>query len=105
MKLIRNYNYDPHRAGRRKLAIEAFDDNCIIFSTTTKKFYTPVDFVESNEQVIYVTIGAEEHCNCKLHSVEFTAECKLSEFQEALNEYQTFMHKLTTAFSSHPSNG
>jgi hypothetical protein len=85
---------------RKKLSIKAFDSGCVICSNG--KFYTPREFLESDEKVTFMRNGLDEYSNCALHYPKNAIERKLEDLRKAHREFESFMQSLTTAFELHP---
>jgi hypothetical protein len=87
---------------RKKLAVRAFEKGTLIYSTASRKFYTPREFLDSNEKVVITKNGLDELCNCKLHYPKNAIEKKLEDLRNAQLEFDMFMKKVMTAFELHP---
>ena len=87
---------------RKKLAVRAFEKGTLIYSTASRKFYTPREFLDSNEKVVITKNGLDELCNCNLIYPKSAVERKLEDLQKAQQEFDRFMKKLMTAFELHP---
>ena len=48
---------DPNYEGRKKVAIKAFNGGYVIFAKDSQRFYTPREFLNSDERVIIEKIG------------------------------------------------
>ena len=93
---------DPEYEARKKLALKAFQHGTLIFSTASQKFYTPRDFLASNEKVVITKNGLDELCNCTLIYPKSAVERKLEDLHKAQQEFDEFIKKLMTAFELHP---
>ena len=87
---------------RKRLAVKAFESGTLIYSTYSHKFYTPREFLDSNEKVVITKNGMDELCNCKLHYPKNAIERKLEDLRRAQDEFDSFLKKVMTAFELHP---
>lgn len=91
---------DPDYEARKKLSVKAFESGCVICSKG--KFYTPREFLESDEKVTFMKSGMQEYSNCPLHYPKHAIERKLEDLRKAHKEFESFMQSLITAFELHP---
>lgn len=87
---------------RKKLAIEAYEKGCVIFSPDTQRFYTPRDFIDSDEIVVYRTVGMDKYSNCGLMKPEHAISKKLEVLQNAETDFKDFMKRIINAFEMSP---
>ncbi len=85
-----------------KLAMKAFNAGCIIYSHETECWYTPREFMECEERVVYKTLGMEKHTNFTLLYPEHAIKKKLVDLHRAEQEFDAFMQKMLTAFTFSP---
>ncbi len=84
------------------LAMKAYDSGCIIFSHDTKKWYTPREFMDSDESVVFKQLGMEKQTNFTLISPDHAIKRKLEDLHKAEQDFDAFMRKILTAFQLSP---
>ena len=89
---------DQFYKDRLKLAQQAFDSGCMLFSADTKKWYTPREFVNSGEQLIPSGAGLDTYRNVTRFYPKYAIEKMLQEKEEADRVFKEFMLKLVDAF-------
>jgi hypothetical protein len=85
-----------------ELAMKAFDAGCIIYSQDTCNWYTPREFMESNERVVWKMLGLEKHSNFTLMYPRHAIERKMEDLQKAQIEFDVFIKKVLGAFQIGP---
>jgi hypothetical protein len=93
---------NPDYEARLEVSLKAFESGCVIFSSTTKTFYTPRDFLDSDEKVIITKLGLDEHSNCILHHPKHAISRKIEDLQKAHKDFENFVQRMMTAFELHP---
>lgn len=87
---------------RLKIAMEAYNKGCVIFSENTRKWYTPREFVDSDEKVIFKRVGLDNYSNFTNFYPAFAIKSKLEALHDAEQEFQDFMKKMLNAFELRP---
>jgi hypothetical protein len=102
---------DPDYEERRKVALRAYEKGLLIHSQTTGMIYTPREFLDSNEKVIYELRGVETYSNLTHFYPKAAIETKLGnlrrargELEKAERDLQDFMDRLLKAFEVLPKN-
>ncbi|MGN7203944.1 hypothetical protein ACTHQF_06690 [Pedobacter sp. SAFR-022] len=85
-----------------KLAMKAFKAGCIIYSHETKQWYTPREFMDCDERVVFKAMGMEKHTNFTLLYPEHAIKKKLEDLCRVEQEFDTFMKKMLAAFKFSP---
>lgn len=98
---LRDKNSEAYKA-KLKIALKAFDTGSLIISTETQKWYTPREFMESNERVQVKTYGMQEYSNFTLHYAQNAIKKKLEELHLAQAELDAMVEKVLTAFEFSP---
>jgi hypothetical protein len=98
---LKDQNYEE----RKKVAIKAFNGGYVIFAKASKRFYTPREFVNSNEVVVIEKIGLDEYMNCTLINPKHAIGRKLEDLQKAQKEFEQFIESMMSAFDLHPLKG
>lgn len=93
---------DPMYEERVSLATRAFASGCIIFSSDTKEWYTPREFVESNEVLIKSTLALQDYSNMTLLFPKTVVGKELEILQKAQERYNKSMDRILTAFELKP---
>ena len=93
---------DSNYEGRKKVAIKAFNGGYVIFAKDSQRFYTPREFLNSDERVIIEKIGLDEYMNCTLIDAKHAIGRKLEDLQKAKKEFDQFMNSMMNAFDLHP---
>lgn len=102
MKIVGKENHTPAYRARLKLAMEAHERGCIIFSHDTKKWYTPREFLDSEETVAYRKLGLNDYANHTLMYPKSAIEFHLEAIHTAEQQFQEFMKRMLTAFNINP---
>ena len=95
---------DKDYEARKTLSLQAFEKGCVIFSSTSGKFYTPREFLDSGEQLKVLHSGVNSYTNWNLHYPKSAIGKKLEDLQKAQKDFDEFMTKMMTAFDLHPVN-
>jgi len=89
---------DPDYEKRLNIAMKAHELGCLIYSSDTGEWYTPREFVESDEKVVYTRNGLTEYHNFSTFYAKFAIESELSKLHKAEERFQKFMTKVQKAF-------
>jgi hypothetical protein len=84
--------------------MDALNSGCVINSNDTRKWYTPREFMESDERVVFTIIDLNEHINFTLIYPKHAIKRKLDELHAAEEDFQSFMPKMLNAFKLSPIN-
>lgn len=85
-----------------KVAMDAFNSGCVIHSNDTGKWYTPREFMDSNERLVFTKVDFNEHINFTLIYPSHAIKRKLHDLQAAEQDFQSFMLKMLDAFQLSP---
>ena len=80
------------------VAMKAFDAGCIIYSQERKCWYTPREFMECDERVVFGGLGLEKHINFTLLYPHHAIERKFEDLKRAHAECDAFVKRMLTAF-------
>jgi hypothetical protein len=83
---------------KREIAVRAFNSGCIIYSQDTYKWYTPREFMESNERVVLKEAGLEKYSNFTLLYPKHAIEREMEKLKKAQLDFDIFMKKVFDAF-------
>ncbi|WP_316780416.1 hypothetical protein [Pedobacter antarcticus] len=87
---------------RKQLAMDAHRSGCVIFSPETQKYYTPREFLDSNEVVIYSMKGMVPGPNFELIKPKIAIRKKLEDLNKTESEFQEFLRRMMSAFEMAP---
>lgn len=93
---------DSHYDSRVEVAINAFDNGCMIFTLETKKWYTPREFVNSGELVFYNDKIKKVYNNVRLIPAKKALEIRLEDLEKAQDAFKDFVKRLNGAFNLVP---
>jgi len=93
---------DPDYDKRLDIAMKAHESGCLIYSCDTCEWYTPREFVESDEKVVYTRNGLTDYHNFSTFYPKFAIESELSKLHKAEERFQKFMSKVQSAFDYNP---
>jgi hypothetical protein len=93
---------DKEYQQRLEIAMKAFEAGCVIRSNDTGKWYTPREFLESNEKVIYTRKGLEDFRNFSTFYPASAIKSRLDALHNAEQEFHEFMTKIVHAFDFSP---
>ncbi|WP_316743401.1 hypothetical protein [Pedobacter antarcticus] len=96
-----NNNSEEYQ-NRKKLALEAYEKGCVIFSPQSQRFYTPREFIDSDEIVTYKMVGMSKFSNCGLMEPKYAIAKKLEVRNRAEIDFKDFMERMMKAFELHP---
>lgn len=85
-----------------KLAMKAFEAGCIIYSHESRHWYTPREFMDCEEKVVFKQLGIERYTNFTLFYPQHAIKKKLEDLHRAEQEFDEFMRKMLTAFQLSP---
>lgn len=92
------------RAHRSKLALKAYNDGCMIYSSDSQSWFTPREFVDSKEVIVYRSYaGNTSVANMTLHYVKSAIQAEEERLASAVKRNQEFMEKVLNAFDLHPT--
>lgn len=80
------------------VAMKAFNAGCIIYSQDRKCWYTPREFMECDERVVFGGMGLEKHINFTLMYPHHAIARKFEDLQRAQAACDAFVKKVLTAF-------
>jgi hypothetical protein len=83
---------------KREIAVRAFESGCIIFSQDTRKWYTPREFMESDEKVVFKVLGLDKYSNFTLFYPKHAIEREMEKLYKAQADFDTFMKKVLDNF-------
>lgn len=84
------------------IAMKAFEAGCIIYSHESKQWYTPREFMDCDERVVFKAMGMEKHTNFTLLYPEHAIKKKLEDLHRAEQEFDAFVQRMLTAFQFSP---
>jgi hypothetical protein len=87
---------------RLKIAMKAFEAGCVIRSNDTGKWYTPREFLESDEKVIYTRKGLQDFHNFTTFYPASAIKSRLDALHKAEQDFHEFMIKIVHAFDFSP---
>jgi hypothetical protein len=87
---------------RLKIAMKAFEAGCVIRSNDTGKWYTPREFLESDEKVVYTRKGLQDFHNFTTFYPASAIKSRLDALREAEQDFHEFMTKIVHAFDFSP---
>ncbi|WP_074590447.1 hypothetical protein [Pedobacter antarcticus] len=87
---------------RKQLAMKAHRSGCVIFSPETQKYYTPREFLDSNEVVKYIVREMVPATNFDLMKPKIAIKKKLEELNKTESEFQDFLRRMMSAFEMAP---
>lgn len=93
---------DPIYDERKILAIKAFETGCMLFSSDTQKWYTPKEFLASDEVIKTETYSMHKYSNIVLHSPKGAIAFELEKLHKANKEFDSFLNRVFNAFEMHP---
>jgi hypothetical protein len=85
-----------------KVAMDAFNSGCVIHSNDTGKWYTPREFMNCDERVVFTKVDLNENINFTLIYPKHAIKRKLDDLHNAEQELQGFMLKMLNAFELSP---
>lgn len=100
---LKHKNSEAYKS-KLEIAMKAFNAGCIIYSQDTTKWYTPREFMESEEVVVFKQLGVEKYSNFTLMYPAHAIERKLEDLGRAQEEFNTFMQKVLRAFDFNPKH-
>lgn len=100
---------DPDYEERREVAMRAYEKGLLIHSQTTGRLYTPREFLDSKEKLIYENRGVKRYSNLTHFYPKAVIDAKLGKLQKARveldkaeNDLQDFLVRLMNAFEISP---
>jgi hypothetical protein len=91
-------NSDESYKLRLEVSTKAFNNNCLIFSPESQKWYTPREFLESKEKVERKPVGMHDFYNVSIFNPQHAIERQLEMLQKAQSGLDELMHKLNNSF-------
>ena len=88
-----------------KVALDAFNSGCVIHSNDTGKWYTPREFMDCDERVVFTKVDSSEQINFTLIYPNHAIKRKSHDLQDAEQDFQSFMLKMLDAFKLSPIKG
>jgi hypothetical protein len=98
---LKDKNSEAYK-NKLKVAMKAFEAGCIIYSHESKQWYTPREFMDCDERVVFKAMGMEKHTNFTLLCPEHAIKKKLEDLHRAEQEFDAFVRKMLTAFKFNP---
>jgi hypothetical protein len=98
---LRNRESEAYKA-KAQVALRAFESGCLIWCQDSKKFYTPREFMDSEEVVKITHVELQQYKNYTLVYPQHAIQRQLNELLEAQKEFGSFMARLLNAFELHP---
>jgi len=95
-------NGDLQYEARLKISKKAFEEGCVIRSSVTRTFYTPREFLDSDEKVEIKIYGMQEYSDFTLHYPANAINFKMEELAKSNQQFQDFMKKMLNAFELSP---
>ena len=92
----------PEYEKRLKIAMKAFEAGCVIFSMNTQKWYSPREFIESDEVVVFKMYGMEERHNFTLFYPKFAIQKKMEDLKKAELDFENYIDWIMNAFEFSP---
>ena len=86
------------------VAMKAFNAGCIIYSHETKKWYTPREFMECDERVVFKMLGMEKYSNFTLFYPQYAIKKKLEDLRIAQENFDDFMLRMLSVFKFDPKH-
>lgn len=93
---------DPMYDKRKQLAIKAFESGCVLFARDTQKWYTPKEFMASDEVIKSDTYALQEYTNIVLHYPKSAITWHQTKAQQSQKDFDEFLGRLLKAFDLHP---
>ena len=93
---------DPMYEKRKELALIAFNSGCMIYASDTGKWYTPKEFVESDQVIDTKVYAMQEYSNIVLHYAKNALIVEQEKMRKKQIEYEAFMKRVLEAFELHP---
>jgi hypothetical protein len=87
---------------KAEVALKAFECGCLIWCQNSKRFYTPREFMDSDEVVKITHVELQQYKNYTLVYPQHAIQRQLNELQEAQKEFGSLMVRLLNAFELHP---
>ncbi|MES2830048.1 MAG: hypothetical protein V4687_17960 [Bacteroidota bacterium] len=103
MRIHARSNQEEHYKYRVEAAKNAFERRHLIWSRDNKRWYTPREFVESDEIIKFKFVGVQKiYENIDLFDIQFAIRSKVSGIKKAQEDFEAFMTKVFTAFELQP---
>lgn len=87
---------------KRAFAMRAYNAGCVIYTQGTRKWYTPREFMDSDETIEVKTFGSQDYANVTLMYPKHAIEKRLEDLRKAQEEFDAFMEKMMSAFELSP---
>ncbi|WP_316743794.1 hypothetical protein [Pedobacter antarcticus] len=87
---------------RREIATKAFEGGFVIFSQASQKWYTPREFLDSNEQVTYTKAGVSVVPNVNFYYPAYAIKKRMEKLQLEEKDFNDFMDRVNIAFEMVP---
>lgn len=87
---------------KREFAMRAFNGGCVIYTHGSRKWYTPREFMDSDETIEVKTFGSQDYANVTLMYPKHAIEKRLEDLRKAQEDFDAFMVKMLTAFELNP---
>ena len=99
---VKNRTEDSEYTKRREIATKAFEGGFVIFSPKSQKWYTPREFLDSDEQVVFTKAGVSDVPNVNFYYPAYAIQKRIEKLQRDENDFKRFINRVTTAFELVP---
>jgi hypothetical protein len=93
-----NINNDESYKLRVEVSKKAFNNHCLIFSPESQKWYTPREFLESNEKVERKPVGMHDYYNVSFFNPQSAILRQLEMLQKAQKGLDELILKVNSSF-------